>query len=231
MLSGDKARDVFIKSQLGYEKLGQIWSATFGLAPAYDRNLADTQNRGSLDLPDFIIGMFLIQSCMSNPSLQLPSILPPGTYEQASGGRPPQSSGAPSPIGRQNTGGAPSPVRPQYTGAVPSSGILQPQRTGQSLTGQPAASTPPRTASRTVSTSPAASGFAPTGSTVSGVNRGMPAQAQWDVTLEAKATSDRFFAQLDTQNRGVIEGDVAVPFMLQSQLDEGVLASIWCVHQ
>jgi epidermal growth factor receptor substrate 15 len=49
----------------------------------------------------------------------------------------------------------------------------------------------------------------------------------WDVTPEAKATSDRFFAQLDTQNKGVIEGDVAVPFMLQSQLDEGSLASIW----
>lgn len=50
---------------------------------------------------------------------------------------------------------------------------------------------------------------------------------QWDVTSEAKATSDRFFAQLDQQNRGTIEGDVAVPFMLQSQLDEGTLATIW----
>lgn len=50
---------------------------------------------------------------------------------------------------------------------------------------------------------------------------------QWDVTPEAKATSDRFFAQLDQQNRGTIEGDVAVPFMLQSQLDEGTLATIW----
>lgn len=55
-------------------------------------------------------------------------------------------------------------------------------------------------------------------------NRG---NQQWDVTSEAKATSDRFFAQLDQQNRGTIEGDVAVPFMLQSQLDEGTLATIW----
>lgn len=50
---------------------------------------------------------------------------------------------------------------------------------------------------------------------------------QWDVTAEAKATSDQFFSQLDTQNKGVIEGDVAVPFMLQSQLDESTLATIW----
>jgi epidermal growth factor receptor substrate 15 len=53
------------------------------------------------------------------------------------------------------------------------------------------------------------------------------AQQPWDVTPGAKATSDRFFTTLDPQDKGFIEGDVAVPFMLQSQLDEGVLASIW----
>jgi epidermal growth factor receptor substrate 15 len=26
LVSGEKARDVFLKSQLGYDKLGQIWS-------------------------------------------------------------------------------------------------------------------------------------------------------------------------------------------------------------
>lgn len=62
------------------------------------------------------------------------------------------------------------------------------------------------------------------GASAFGQNR--PSQP-WDVTSEAKATSDRFFAQLDQQNRGVIEGDVAVPFMLQSQLDEGTLATVW----
>ena len=144
------------------------------------RTLADTQTRGSLDLTDFIIGMYLIQSCMANSTLQLPPTLPPGTYEAASGGRSPAS-----PIVRQNTGPA-SPIRPQYTGG------MQPQRTGQPGT--------------------------PTRSSTLG---------NWDVTADAKATSDRFFAQLDPQNRGFIEGDVAVPFMLQSQLDEGTLASIW----
>lgn len=51
--------------------------------------------------------------------------------------------------------------------------------------------------------------------------------SQWDVTPQAKATSDGFFSQLDPQNKGVIDGDVAVPFMLQSQLDEATLANIW----
>lgn len=79
---------------------------------------------------------------------------------------------------------------------------MQPQRTGQNAQ---IPGTPPRA-------------FPPTSSNLS---------ASWDVTPDAKATSDRFFTQLDTQGRGTIDGDVAVPFMLQSQLDEGSLASIW----
>lgn len=153
--------------------------------------------------------MYLIQACMANSSLQLPATLPPGTYEQASGGRAPPA-GPTSPIARQNTGPQ-SPVRPQYTG-----GALQPQRTGQSAQIQSQA-TPPRQGSV---------GPAFAGASAFGQNRSAPQQA-WDVKPDAKATSDRFFAQLDQQNRGIIEGDVAVPFMLQSQLDEGSLATIW----
>lgn len=178
------------------------------------RNLADTQQRGSLDLPDFIIGMFLIQTCMANPNVQLPATLPPGMYEQASGGRAPPNAPS-SPLARQNTGPQ-SPVRPQYTG-----GTIQPQRTGQ---GQ-AQSSPARQGSMSsMPSGQVGSGFTPSnmGSAFS-----QRTGQQWDVTSEAKATSDRFFAQLDQQNRGTIEGDVAVPFMLQSQLDEGTLATIW----
>ncbi|WVR03606.1 hypothetical protein IAU60_000598 [Kwoniella sp. DSM 27419] len=225
LVNGDKARDMFLKSNLGYDKLGQIW------------NLADTQERGSLDLTDFIVGMHLIQSAMANPSLNLPATLPPGLYESASGGRapPPRGGSVPSPISRQHTGNAAvaSPIRPQYTGGM-GGGILQPQRTGQSATGT---ATPPRTAPATKSfaSPPTASSFStlPSTSSFGGPTRQgsafAPAQQQqaWDVNPQAKATSDQFFSQLDTQNKGVIEGDVAVPFMLQSQLDEGVLANIW----
>lgn len=147
---------------------------------------------------------------MANASLQLPATLPPGTYEQASGGRPPP--GPTSPIARQHTGPQ-SPVRPQYTG-----GALQPQRTGQGVQAQPQA-TPPRQGSV---------GPAFAGASAFGQNRA--GQQAWDVKPDAKATSDRFFAQLDQQNRGIIEGDVAVPFMLQSQLDEGSLATVWYVY-
>ncbi|KAG2115224.1 uncharacterized protein F5147DRAFT_676647 [Suillus discolor] len=54
-----------------------------------------------------------------------------------------------------------------------------------------------------------------------------PGVAQWDVTAAEKASADRFFDTLDSQHRGYIEGDVAVPFMLQSKLPEDVLAQVW----
>lgn len=54
-------------------------------------------------------------------------------------------------------------------------------------------------------------------------------QVAWDVTPAEKQASDRFFANLDKFGRGVIDGDVAVPFMLESKLPESVLAAVWCV--
>lgn len=234
LVTGEKARDVFVKSQLSYDKLGQIWYVSYPSVQlpradhAVPRNLADTQQRGSLDLPDFIIGMYLIQSCMANPALNLPATLPPGTYEQASGGRPPPSSLTSSPIARQNTGGAAAPIARQYTGQNPSMGIMQPQRTGQSATGVPPAalSTPPRSSTMNSYSSPTNSGFSNPAMSAFG-NRQNALSQPWDVTPAEKSVSDGFFAQLDPQGKGVIEGEVAVPFMLQSQLDEGTLAAIW----
>lgn len=54
-----------------------------------------------------------------------------------------------------------------------------------------------------------------------------PSGAQWDIKPDEKNAADTFFEGLDTARRGVIEGDVAVPFMLQSGLPEGTLAQIW----
>ncbi|GAA5970356.1 hypothetical protein JCM11641_001677 [Rhodosporidiobolus odoratus] len=75
LLDGDKARDIFIKSNLPYEVLGQIW------------NLADTHSRGSLDLTDFTIGMHLLHLLMdgSITPAQLPQVLDPKLYAAAAG--------------------------------------------------------------------------------------------------------------------------------------------------
>ncbi|PWN51418.1 EF-hand, partial [Violaceomyces palustris] len=112
LIDGEKAKEIFVKSKLPFDKLGAIW------------NLADTQARGSLDLTDFIIGMHFIQNTMNGSLNSIPAVLPAGLYEQAKGG--PSSStfrafappiGHPSsPIAAQTTGGSAGGIQRQFTG-------------------------------------------------------------------------------------------------------------------
>ena len=178
--------------------------------------MADTQDRGALDSTDFAIAMYFVRAAMSNAALTLPTTLPPGLYEQASGkasGLVSQTTGGSagfpsSPLGSvflpgqssvkpQVTGGTLNAIRPQYTGQP-----LQPQ-----VTGQRAPSVPP---------SPFPNAIKP-----------QAPSHFWDVSPSEKATFDGFYRTLDTQNKGFIEGDVAVPFLLQSSLSEDILAQVW----
>lgn len=151
---------------------------------------------------------------MSGQLSFVPTSLPPGLYEQAGGGKGTDgvathntgSSGFTSPSLGGGFPGRTVPIHPQHTGGAQS--ILQPQYTGQPL--QP--------------THTGASRAAVLGSSAFGMPQ--PSQA-WDVTPQEKATFDQFFNTLDAENRGYIEADAAVPFMLQSQLSEDVLAQVW----
>jgi len=152
---------------------------------------------------DFTIAMYLIQASMSGQLSSIPTSLPPGLYEQASG------------VSVHGTGGSVTfgslgfPQVPRHT-------AVQSHSTGQA---SPAPPLPNRRLgpSKLVPTIPPFPGVAP--QTI----------GQWDVTAAEKASADRFFDTLDVQRRGFIEGDVAVPFMLQSKLSEDVLAQVWSV--
>ncbi len=97
LIDGDRAKEIFVKSKLPFDKLGAIW------------NLADTQARGSLDLTDFIIAMHFIQNTMNGTLNSIPAALPPGLYEQAKGSGGVGSRVLPgSPLAAQNTGGSAS---------------------------------------------------------------------------------------------------------------------------
>lgn len=171
------------------------------------RNLADTQDRGALDATDFIIGMYLIQASMSGQLSFIPTSLPPGLYEQASG-----SGGVVSHI---TGGGVPiSPVSPGYLHR--SIKGVQQQHTG------PSALQAQTTGPKKAPVLPVRKPTAPMGSSPFATT-----QQAWDVTPTEKATADRFFDTLDSQKLGYIEGAVAVPFMLQSNLPEEVLAQVW----
>ena len=160
---------------------------------------------------------------MSGQLQSIPAVLPPSIFEQAANGIAPQATGSSGHMSPSLTGSFSNrSIQPQYTGQALSQ--IQPQMTGQTLsylqphtTGQlrPGPGAPPLPARSTGSS--AAFPFLQTQST----------GAQWDVTPQEKASADRIFATLDAQKRGYIEGDVAVPFMLQSNLPEEVLAQVW----
>lgn len=177
------------------------------------RNLADSKVRGALDATDFIIGMYFLQACLASPSFVLPKTLPHSLYEQAS--LTPDSTKGLTSHTTGNSLAASSvpaqtsiPIVKQHTGqssALPSSVTVRPQYTGQQAT-----PISPRSAPNVV---PPAS---------------RPAQKDFFVP-QNKQAAELIFAQLDTQHKGYIEADVAVPFMLKSGLSSTDLAQIWYI--
>lgn len=161
--------------------------------------------------------MYFIQGLMSQQISFVPTTLPPGLYEQA-GGSP---SGAPSPVVAHLSGnsGSLSPVTSNFS-------RLQPQYTGPS---QPLAPNHTGLAQTRAPTLPARPGAVSFGPTPIGQAQGNGHNV-WDVDPNEKAEADAIFdGQLDTKKVGYIEGDVAVPFMLKSQLPGEDLAQIWSV--
>ncbi|KZV94049.1 hypothetical protein EXIGLDRAFT_835255 [Exidia glandulosa HHB12029] len=198
ILPGEKAREIFLKSKLPYERLAQIW------------NLADTRTRGALDSTDFIIAMYLIQASMSNTLPTLPAVVSPVLYEVASGGVVSHSTGASSvsaasPIAAAFN--APKPIPRNLTGQ---SSFASPQLTGQVPAARPPPpAIPPRNLAFPLAAPPP------------------PVPQHWDVSAQEKASSDAFFDQLDPQRTGFVGGDVAGPFLVESTLSEDVLAQVW----
>lgn len=166
------------------------------------RNLADTQDRGALDATDFAIGMYFIQGVMTGKISFIPASLPPGLYQQA-GGLPNNST---VPSNMTGNSGSFSPVNStfasQHTGQ---SQMLQPDYTGGAFKAP------------TLPARPQVTG------------QGNGRALEWDVTPAEKASADRYFESMDTQKKGYIEGEVAVPFMLKSNLPGEVLAQVWFV--
>lgn len=189
--------------------------------PSYVRNLADAKDRGTLDAADFAIGMYLIQGIMTDKISAIPNSLPTSLYYQA-GGSPPNA--GQSSLLAQMTGTSTSyspidrsfptsrPVQPQYTGQ----NALMPEITGNRVSAFPQAAPhlPPRSSASALGSG--AFSPQPTGSNL-----------QWDVTQTEKANFDGFFDRLDQQHQGYIEGDIAVPFMLESKLSGEILAQVW----
>ena len=136
---------------------------------------------------------------MSGSLSFVPTTLPPGLYEQAS----------PESVISHSTGGSFNRVAPQHTGPIAT------HSTGLGARPPPPA-VPPRAQSQFIPPFP-------------GVPQQQVDTRPWDVTPQEKANADKFFDTLDTAKRGYIDGDTAVPFLLQSKLSGDHLAQVWYV--
>ncbi|KAG0344695.1 hypothetical protein BG004_004252 [Podila humilis] len=199
LLDGDKAREVFLKSKLPVDKLSQIW------------NLADTKQRGSLDITDFTIAMYYIQHTMDGSIATLPSTLPPAVLKACAGPGTGAAAGA---------GMIPSPVLNAQT--------LSRQLTGNNMNVHNPVVARQMTGSLNMTSSSLSkqnTGSAPGGSLfgVSSLSSDIP----WDVTADEKIKFDRFFDQLDPNGTGIVGGEDASRFFMNSRLPEAVLAQIW----
>ncbi|KAL5596526.1 uncharacterized protein BROUX77_007210 [Berkeleyomyces rouxiae] len=186
-LLGDQARQIFEKSGLPNEVLGRIWQ------------LADTEQRGSLNVTEFVIAMHLLSALKTGAMRGLPTTLPAGLFEAASGrggvamNMAARQSPAPTGAGPNipplptQIGTNPPVLRPAATGARPSTATIQPQSTGF----------------------------------------GASLSSDWLVTPPEKQRFDQFYDDLDKSRRGYITGEEAVPFLSQSGLGEEALAQIW----
>ncbi|WFD43188.1 hypothetical protein MPSI1_001843 [Malassezia psittaci] len=205
LLTGDQAKDVFMKSKLPIPKLGAIW------------NLADTKARGALDLTDFVIGMYYIQGTMNGTIKSIPTTLPPNLYEQASNAPAP-------PLQPQRTG-------TDHLAAA----FGLPQSSPRKAPSLPGSSAPPPSMPTATSSAPAPTAAMPaqlrsvrdaTGSRSSSQASFAPTH-DWAISTQEKAKYDTFFDSLDTTKTGSIEGSLVVPFFMQSGLDEPTLAHVW----
>ncbi|KAF1844733.1 uncharacterized protein K460DRAFT_281667 [Cucurbitaria berberidis CBS 394.84] len=131
VLSGENAKEIFEKARLPNEVLGRIW------------NLSDTEQRGALNVTEFIIAMHMLASYRTGSMKALPNTLPPGLYEAASRrgvlppppGRPDHAAAIPRQFSGQQTvpqtqspiGRSPFGAPPQQAQATGSDWLISPQ--------------------------------------------------------------------------------------------------------
>lgn len=186
--TGDKAAEVFQPANLPNEKLGHIWA------------LVDREQRGVLELYEFIVAMHLVVSCWKGLLPDLPPSLPPSIFEAAARS-PSRSVSTDSRPAFLPPPGAPRPQSPMVSQQQFAS--LSPQSTGTSNTARPQLGPLPSNTSN-----PAPS-------------------VDWLITANEKSRYDTVFSTVDRDNTGVIVGDQAVEFFSKTGLSEDILAQIW----
>jgi epidermal growth factor receptor substrate 15 len=121
VISGEQARNIFLKAKLPTNVLSQIWA------------LSDQNNRGQLTRDEFIIAMFLIQGTIQGTIKQLPQIVPQTTWDQVKFFQSPSMTGTgTATFSPQTTGNRPQVSRvPSTFGNAANDWTISPQKRAQ----------------------------------------------------------------------------------------------------
>jgi epidermal growth factor receptor substrate 15 len=121
VISGEQARNIFLKAKLPTNILSQIWA------------LSDQNNRGQLTRDEFIIAMFLIQGTIQGTIKQLPQIVPQTTWDQVKFFQSPSMTGTgTATFSPQTTGNRPQVSRvPSSFGNAANDWTISPQKRAQ----------------------------------------------------------------------------------------------------
>ncbi|KAK9464996.1 hypothetical protein V1512DRAFT_267040 [Lipomyces arxii] len=203
LLNGNAARDIFVGANLPNKTLGEIWT------------LADSHDRGALDATEFIIAMHLIQSTLNGSMPALPHSIPAALLAAAAGTTDRPNSRAsqgitpvlPPPQAHTLHQHDEQPPAPRQRGSFPANSPVPTAAIPRQLTGSSVGSH---------------QSFAPQFRATS-----IPVHEEWIVTPLMKERYDGIFASIDTDGRGLLGGDKAVPFFMTSKLPDEVLAHIW----
>ncbi|CAO3627332.1 unnamed protein product [Cunninghamella blakesleeana] len=198
-LDASTAKNIFLKSKLSNDVLGQIWA------------LADVRQSGALNQTEFTIAMHYIAKLMDGTLNTLPNQLPPSVYASAAGPSTTPLLSNQSPVIKQFTGNS---INNNSHNPTINTPIISQQFTGSNNNRM--IMTPPQRAA----TIDSLGNMAFSSSTEN-------VQRSWDVTAAEKSQYDAFFDRIDIQHQGFIQGKAAVEFFKNSRLADNDLAHIW----
>ncbi|KAI8831555.1 hypothetical protein BC829DRAFT_449352 [Chytridium lagenaria] len=218
-VTGDAAKELFLKSDLPLETLGKIWM------------LVDAAGTMKLNMNQFFAAMYIIFKVKTGVLQTVPAFVPPGLWTAISSATETPDITTPE-LGTRTNTNSPSMKISLSTDSTPSRQLLQPQQsqpTGMPLLPPPPSSgSPPVDRRRTLMMGRGGSTGAPA---IGGLNAqalsALASSQEWSVKEEDRTMAFQFFDQLDVNKRGYLSGEDSYGFFLKSNLEQSILAKIW----
>jgi hypothetical protein len=241
-ISGNTAKDIFLKSGLSTNTLAEVWQ------------LVDLEKTGELDLNEFLIAMYIIMRIRDNTIREVPRAIPQNLWKSvaynkkapnfraqrlssiSSNNENSFSNNFSSPVSLNRTGGSALPVNINVTGngSIPmnmTGGSININRTGGSAVSvnKTGGSIIGRNATLMTSGTQGYNNFNSNIGTNQSSNQSLNAgyTNEYAITPQEREKYDQLFNSIDIMGNQYVTGEQSMEFFLKSQLSTQDLAQIW----